>query len=97
MNASKQQLEARTVGTQESTVRFLTSNHLIAIIVFVVAIMTANLWTEVVISAVTNLFNVKRDEIGFIKWLIIAFVFTVVAYFIIVYVFRVPITAAFSF
>lgn len=65
MDSSIQQIEARTRGTQESTVRFLTNSHFIAIIIFVAAIVTANLWTEVIISAISNIFNKERNEISF--------------------------------
>ncbi|XWV26732.1 putative orfan [Tupanvirus soda lake] len=97
MEPSQQQYEARTKGSQESTVRFLTGHHLIAIIVFVMAIVTANLWTEVIISATATIFGVRREEISFIKWLSLTLLFTLFAYFVIVYIFKIPITAAFSF
>jgi len=96
MNPSKRQLEARIKGTEKSTIRFLTNNHLVAIIIFVAAIIIANLWTQVVISAATNFFNIRQNEISFVGWIIIAAIFTLLAYFFIVHVFKIPITSAFS-
>jgi len=97
MNASQQQIQARTQGTQEATVIFLTNNHIIAIIIFVAAIITANLWTEVVINIATKIFNTSFEDFSLANWIILALVFTLIAYFCIVYVFKIPITAAFSF
>ncbi len=97
MNPSQQQVEARTSGTQESTVRFLANHHLIAILVFALAIVTANLWAEVVISGYCRITNKKREDLDFVRWIILAAVFTLFAYIMIVYVFKMPITAAFTF
>jgi hypothetical protein len=90
-------LEARMQGTQESTVRYLTNHHLVAIIVFICAIIAANLWADVIVTAFATVLNVERDKIGFLRSFLLALVFTFITYVLIVYVFKVPITAAFSF
>lgn len=87
--------EALTTGTQNSTVIFLNSHHLIAMTIFIVAIMSANLWTYALIEGVD--FVSDRGNTRFIKSLVMATIFTFFSYFLIVYVFKVPITAAFSF
>lgn len=96
-NPSSRQIEARTTGEQKETVEFLNSHHLIALIVFIAIIVSAQLWAETFITLASVLFRVKREEMSLIQWIITAFVFTIIAYLLVVYVFKVPLTSAFSF
>jgi uncharacterized MAPEG superfamily protein len=94
---SERQVEARTTGEQKKSVEFLNQNHFLAIMVFVVAIITANLWTETTVSLIAVIFGVNREQIKIWMWLISAIIFTLIAYVIIRYIIKVPLTAAFSF
>lgn len=96
MNPGLRQVEARTRGTEKGTISFLTNNHMIAITIFILAIMSANIWTETLVKGIAKIFNVKQEELDFVKWLIFASIFTLFTYFVIVYIFKVPITAAFG-
>lgn len=94
--SNQRNVEARTLGTENSTIMFLTKNHLVAMLIFIIAIISANLWSETIIIGVTKAFNVKKEDIGFSKWVLVALSFSFMAYFIIVHIFKVPITAAFG-
>lgn len=97
MNPSAQQIEARTIGSQNKTVAFLSNHHLIALIIFILAIVTANIWAEAIIKLVADIFGVRREDLKLWMWLLFAIIFTIIAYIIIVHIIRVPLTAAFTF
>lgn len=44
MNVSRSQLQALLEGKEDEAIKFLNKNHLIAIIIFVLAIVSAGLW-----------------------------------------------------
>ncbi len=65
--------------------------------VFILAIVAASLWSEVVVSAAAKIFKVNRENLTFWMWIITALIFSILAYIIIRFIIKVPITAAFSF
>lgn len=64
--------------------------------VFVLAIITANLWFEVVINTVITVFKINRNEFKLWLWIVIALAFSIIAYIVINHIIKLPITAAFS-
>lgn len=96
MSENARQLEAIFEGKEEETIKFLSKHHFFAIIIFIFAIVTANLWGEVVINISTKIYGVKREDLKLWQMILTATVFTLVAYIIIIYIIKVPITSAFS-
>ena len=97
-DSDSRQREAETLGTQFQTIIYLNRNPLIAIITFTLVIMTAALWTQVLVEFLTKqIFHLKRPEdITTPMWFLSALTFSVIAYIIIRKVFDVPLTAAYS-
>ena len=97
LSLSERQLEARHLGEQDETVKFLNQYHLIAIIIFIIILISTGLWSELIISLTAKLFRVSRNDMTPMMWFSSALVFTIITYIIIRYIVKVPITAAFSF
>ena len=99
MNAglSERQVEARSEGEQKETVKYLNRNHIQAMLIFMLILVSAGLLTELVISISIYLFGVKRDQLTIWMWTIISGVFLLITYVIIRYIVKVPLTSAFGF
>ena len=96
MSLSSRQIEARTTGEQRETIKFLNQNHIIAIIVFTLILVSANLWAEAAISVISIVFRLPRNQIKLWMWLVSCLFFTAMIYIIIRYIVRVPITSSFT-
>ena len=62
MASSPEQLEARTQGTQEESVKYMTHHHFTAIFVFTLAIVGAAIWAEVIISLASKIYQTERSQ-----------------------------------
>lgn len=96
MNASSSQIQARFEGKQEEAVKFLSKHRIIALVVFILAIVSAGLWGEVVSNLSAKIYGVKKEELELWQITLTAIIFTIITYILIVHVIKVPITAAFS-
>ena len=89
------QWEARTTGEQKGTIKYLTQNHLVAIVIFTGVIVIGTLWAGTYIAFLRK-YIFRGEEMSPLQWLLVALITTFILWFLIRYVFRVPITAAFS-
>lgn len=96
MNQSSSQIQALYEGKEEEAIKFLNKNHLIAIIIFILAFVTATLWGEVIISLSAKIYGVKKNDLKLWQMGLTATIFTAMSYIIIIYVAKLPITVALS-
>jgi uncharacterized protein with PQ loop repeat len=95
MSDSHRQIEAETLGEQKQTVKYLAGNPIVAIIVFSLVILTGG---ALVFAYYTFLREyVFKREPTFINWFIAYIVTSIITWVLIRYIFRVPITSAYSF
>lgn len=96
MEPSPEQLEARTEGTEKNAVRYMNRHHFLAILVFVLAIITGTLWYGVVVKFTSLLLRKSQDQFNLLNWILLAVIFSIIAYIIIRFVVKIPITSAFA-
>jgi uncharacterized BrkB/YihY/UPF0761 family membrane protein len=96
MNPSSSQIQALLEGKEKEAIKYLNKHHAIAIIIFVLAIVTAGLWGEVIIKLSTKIYGVKAEDLELWQMTLTATIFTMVSYILIIYVIKLPITVAFS-
>lgn len=93
---SVRQQEARQLGEQRETIKFLNQNHILAYIVLTLILVSAGLWTEMVVSLIEKIFRIPRFLIPFWGWFLAALTFAIFAYVIVRFVIRIPLTSAFG-
>ena len=89
--------EASVKGTEKTTVSFLNRYPMVAIIVFILAIISATTWGEALLVFVSEyIFHVPRGELRAWMLALTALTITLLTWVIARYIFRLPVTAVFS-
>ena len=91
---SPAQYEAKTRGTSRETVKYLSNHHFAALIIFLTVLLLGNLWFEA-FKVILEQYVFKRKLTG-IDWLLIAIGTTLLIWFIIRYVMKISLPAAFT-
>lgn len=91
--------EALENGHTRRVRSYLERHHVITMMMFTLIFVGASLWSESVSIIVTkHIFRVRNgEEMTWDKWVVSALLWTVMSYFIIRRVFRLPLTAAYSY
>lgn len=94
LNRSILQDEAHHNGEHKQTHMYFARHPFVAILLLTMVVISTFLWSEVVLECLAKyLFKVKKSELQPWMMAIVALIFTLLTYFVIVYVFRIPITA----
>lgn len=96
MNTSPSQMQALFEGKEKEAIKYLNKHHLVAIIIFILAIVSAGLWGEAIIKLSTKIYGVKTEDLKLWQMTLTATIFTLASYIFIIYVIKLPITVAFS-
>jgi hypothetical protein len=96
MDLSSRQLEAQLEGQQTQTLRFLNQHHLLAIVIFILIIVSAELWAWTIVTVAAKIFGVSISEMKIWMWVLFAFIFTLCTYIIVRYIVKIPLTSAFG-
>lgn len=92
---SRAQLDAEEKGDEHTTIKYLNKNPLIVILVFTFAIMVSQVWFAT-IRVFLESYVFKTSQMSMMQWLGLSIVVTIVVLFSFRFVFKVPITAAFT-
>lgn len=96
MNASPSQTQALFEGKENEAIKFLNKHHAIAVLIFILAIVSAGLWGEAIIELSAKIYGVKKENLNLLQMTLTATIFTIASYILIIYVIKLPITVAFS-
>ena len=97
---SEAQAETRATGEQRAAVRWLNRHSAAAVVFFLLMIVAGGFWIRAITNLSERLFSStdrRLDDVPLATWFAIAVVWTVAAYLAILYLFRLPITAAFTY
>ena len=87
-------LEATEEGGESMTVKYLVKHQYLAILLFIFALITADIWANCMHKGICEI--IGTDDLNFIQWFIYAVVFTTILW-IITMAIKVPLTAAFGY
>ena len=89
------QKEAKTIGEEKETIKYLNKRPVVAIFIFVIVVVITQLWFMVMDSTLKK-YLFRTQQFTPLQWFITASVCTVVVFMVTKYIFKIPITSAFS-
>lgn len=81
-------------GSQVEAVSFMYSNNILAFIIFIIAIITSEFWFEFFHQILREITG--RSEPNSIQMLTFALIFTFIFFLVVIYIYKIPTSAAFT-
>lgn len=95
MTSNQRLQQAVSQGEVDDTIRYLNRNQVLAVFIFVTAVVVGQLWAQTLMQFLTDHVFMHRAPFA-LQWFIVSLAVTVLFLLAIRFIFKVPVTAAFS-